>query len=399
MASKWTRMRLLGLSLLILAGALNARTACADAPTPEASSAAKDTLGAVQEVTGKLGLLDTITVQVEDLKTYLSQPGRDYTKLVLYLDWRPIKGLTPQLIPDTNKLQFSLARTPESKEQWDALMSRPFSDSKSFTYNVAVSVGYENEKPAPSDIRYPLIVVKQTWFWVFAVLFVFVLVLFVWLARSSSIIRDPSPGLPNRDKPFSLGRTQMAFWFFVVIISYVLIWMITGDREAISGSALGLLGISAATGLGAAVVGSSKLNSSVSKRQDLELEQATLSGRLDELKPQIAADPAPASLNDLTREQAEKAARLDQVSQEIQALVAAAAPIKTEGFLNDILTDSDGISLYRFQMAIWTVVLGFIFAAAVYYSLAMPQFNDTLLALMGISGGTYVGFKFPEKQS
>jgi hypothetical protein len=29
----------------------------------------------------------------------------------------------------------------------------------------------------------------------------------------------------------------------------------------------------------------------------------------------------------------------------------------------------------------------------------MPQFNDTLLTLMGISGGTYIGFKFPEKKN
>jgi hypothetical protein len=29
----------------------------------------------------------------------------------------------------------------------------------------------------------------------------------------------------------------------------------------------------------------------------------------------------------------------------------------------------------------------------------MPQFSDTLLALMGISAGTYVGFKIPEQQT
>jgi hypothetical protein len=73
--------------------------------------------------------------------------------------------------------------------------------------------------------------------------------------------------------------------------------------------------------------------------------------------------------------------------------------VQSEGFLKDILSDADGISLHRFQMAIWTIVLGIIFAASVYNSLAMPQFSGTLLALMGISGGTYIGFKFPEKQT
>jgi len=63
------------------------------------------------------------------------------------------------------------------------------------------------------------------------------------------------------------------------------------------------------------------------------------------------------------------------------------------------ISDAEGISLHRFQMAIWTVVLGIIFVAAVYNNLAMPELSSTLLALMGISGGTYIGFKFPEKQS
>jgi hypothetical protein len=31
--------------------------------------------------------------------------------------------------------------------------------------------------------------------------------------------------------------------------------------------------------------------------------------------------------------------------------------------------------------------------------LIMPQFSETLLALMGISAGTYIGFKIPERQT
>jgi hypothetical protein len=66
---------------------------------------------------------------------------------------------------------------------------------------------------------------------------------------------------------------------------------------------------------------------------------------------------------------------------------------------NDILTDVVGISLHRFQIVIWTLVLGFIFWRPVYETLAMPEFPGTLLVLMGISNGTYIGFKFPEKQA
>lgn len=45
------------------------------------------------------------------------------------------------------------------------------------------------------------------------------------------------------------------------------------------------------------------------------------------------------------------------------------------------------------QIAAWTVVLGAIFIRQVYRDLAMPEFGANLLALMGISPGTYLGLK------
>ena len=71
----------------------------------------------------------------------------------------------------------------------------------------------------------------------------------------------------------------------------------------------------------------------------------------------------------------------------------------SESFFKDILTDANGITLHRFQIVIWTVVLGALFVYGVYRELAMPEFSGTLLALMGISSGTYLGFKIPERQN
>ena len=64
-----------------------------------------------------------------------------------------------------------------------------------------------------------------------------------------------------------------------------------------------------------------------------------------------------------------------------------------------LLLASQGVSLYRFQLFVWTLVLGIIFASSVYNTLEMPQFSPTLLGLMGISSGTYLGFKIPEPPS
>jgi len=40
-----------------------------------------------------------------------------------------------------------------------------------------------------------------------------------------------------------------------------------------------------------------------------------------------------------------------------------------------------------------------VFIVAVYQDLAMPEFSNTLLALMGVTSAGYLGFKYPERQS
>lgn len=78
---------------------------------------------------------------------------------------------------------------------------------------------------------------------------------------------------------------------------------------------------------------------------------------------------------------------------------AALSKPVSEGITKDLLTDVNGVSFHRFQMLVWTIVLGFIFCVEVYKTLRMPEFDTTLLALMGISAGTYLGFKIPERTS
>jgi hypothetical protein len=47
-------------------------------------------------------------------------------------------------------------------------------------------------------------------------------------------------------------------------------------------------------------------------------------------------------------------------------------------------------------MVVWTLALGLVFIKSVSGSLEMPTFGTNELALMGISAGTYLAFKFPE---
>jgi len=72
-------------------------------------------------------------------------------------------------------------------------------------------------------------------------------------------------------------------------------------------------------------------------------------------------------------------------------------PQVTQGFISDLLTDGTGPSFHRYQMLLFTAILAVIFVVKVGSSLAMPDFDATLLALMGISNGTYLGFKLQGK--
>jgi hypothetical protein len=49
-------------------------------------------------------------------------------------------------------------------------------------------------------------------------------------------------------------------------------------------------------------------------------------------------------------------------------------------------------------MVTFTAVLGFVFLYTAWATLTMPDFPATLLTLQGITAGTYLGFKIPEKQ-
>jgi hypothetical protein len=59
----------------------------------------------------------------------------------------------------------------------------------------------------------------------------------------------------------------------------------------------------------------------------------------------------------------------------------------------DILSDGIDLSIHRFQMVAWTIVLGVVFLHQVYSRLSMPELPAVLLGLMGLSAGTYLGLK------
>jgi hypothetical protein len=131
---------------------------------------------------------------------------------------------------------------------------------------------------------------------------------------------------------YSLARVQMAFWLYLITAAFVFIWLVTGDYNSV-------LTPQSLTLLG--ISGTTGLMATT-------------------LDKKVTPDPS------------------------------------SKHFWTDILSDKDGIALHRLQIAVWTAILGVVFFAEIYHSFRLPTFDSNLLILLGISGLTYVGFKFNE---
>jgi hypothetical protein len=403
----------------VLLGLLAFSSASAQSPTPTPSPSPLPSPTAtsspapapappprVKAAEGHLELDDIIRVEVENFSEWADT--NDPTKLVPFINGRAIRGNYPEEIhPDQDRLHFHLEITPENKEVWTDLLGAPAGARRPVTF----TVGLENQSPFDSvfDPSHPLpLTIISPVYGVIAFILVFVtLILLVWLARTTNLIREPGAcPVPGKLRPYNLGRAQMAFWFFLIYASYVVIWLITDALNTITPSLLGLMGISAGTALGEALIDSGKLNARDDQLQSLTGEKQSLEQTIPDLQSQVSELNSKASLapedtanrDSLNKQLQDSRARLAQITQQIQTLTPSASSGVSRGFLTDILSDAAGYSFHRFQIFAWTIVLGVIFVSSVYNNLTMPEFSSTLLGLMGISSGTYIGFKFPENK-
>jgi hypothetical protein len=377
----------------------NAKVADAYKAPPPAEEAAKpaDAPPPARDRAVQLG--DTVAVQVKEGDALAGEACRK-KPLVLVLNGIALKGVTA-LAPVTAQpgvWRVVLRITDESREAWSALLGRPDFGRRKMT----ASLGFEDQAPLDSDPAAILEVkiLPTLWLAIWGGLFILMLAIFLCCAKHTNIIRGGAPQAnapAGAQPPYSLSKSQGALWFFIILAAYLLIGMVTGDfSSSLNGTALMLLGIGGGTVLGSAVIDSSK---ATPEQQQAKKE---------------AADEAKETYEQLTtaiaKTQAAQAipAQAAQIPKSIATLpaqreAAAAAKAKwgklsgqSSYFITDILSDANGVNFHRFQMAVWTLVLSIIFIKDVYLTLAMPTFNATLMGLLGLSAGTYLGLKIPE---
>ena len=368
-------------------------------PTPESEPKVIATIGNLQ-------LDDIVEVRVQDLEKWAE--NNDPAKLVPYINGRAIRGNYPEeLHLARGRVIYHLEITPENKGVWTDLLGAP----NAVRRPVTLSVGLEHESAFDSvhmgENPVTLTVISPLYGFLALVVIAGTLILLVWLCQRTNIIREPGPpATPGKKRPYNLGRAQMAFWFFLIYASYLAIWLITDALDTITSSLLALMGISAGTALGEAIIDNGKDTSRQNQLQDLTAEKQALEQSVSETQSQVDATNAIATTSvteqsnreSMNRQLIDGRTRLGQIDQQLRTLSSQHAPTVSSGFLRDILSDSSGYSFHRFQIFAWTIVLGLIFVSSVYNKLTMPEFSTTLLGLMGLSAGTYIGFKFPEEK-
>jgi hypothetical protein len=308
----------------------------------EAIDTSKPYVASVHSSENALGLEDEIGITVINAGQLLDDAKQQDKHILLFIDSMQLKGIYPDTYSidrDKGELHFFVDHSEEPIALWDHLMlsreSRNF-----FSRKVSISVGLEDQDPVPTLVKdknsFKLLMVRKRWFYISVFALLVLLGLFIFLVIETDMLRDIGPNPPHGGrKPYSLAKTQMAIWLFTIMSSWLLLYVLKHSFDTINESLVILMGISSGAGLGAMTIDSNKN--------------------------------------------------------------VKAAVIRSQGFIKDILSDSNGISFHRFQVFAWTIVMVLVFIRQVASYLVMPEFSGALLTLMGISSGTYLGFKVSEK--
>lgn len=374
----------------------------------------------------------SIEIEVENMAALDPGGSLDTRELVLHLDNNPMPGLPAQLHhgrEDTivfklrpDDLNGSDSDRESLRQAWREVLRSPkpmMPLDVGLTYR-GEPVRYLGEREADREI--PFNAYNRRTLIVGLVLLAAIVGALVFLAGRSDVLRDAGPPQlpPGQRRPYSLARTQMAFWTILILGTFGFLYIVTTNYQTLNQQSMILLGIAAGTALASAAIDTNKrntvntsLNALMPRRARTDQELAQIRDRIAGLESATGPDDGrglPADQRealDRQREQlrleriaeAEKAAELARLQQAVEADTSQLTQPVSESFVRDILTDKDGMTLHRFQITLWTLVLGALFVWEVWNQLVMPAFGAELLTLMGISSGTYLGFKIPERQT
>ncbi|OGS76705.1 MAG: hypothetical protein A3D31_17100 [Candidatus Fluviicola riflensis] len=307
---------------------------------------------------------DYIMVKID--RRDLDSARLNMSRYRLWIDGICFPNMKPHFINDSEPaLIFQLERDTAETSPWQLMYSNP--NYWKFHHRVNVNMGTLTKEYHNPDKKHQIILYTTIWWipWVFYPLFILLVILIIKYGRAflkdtslyaSNGVKigfkaiektDAATGVINiREIPYSLARFQFLLWLIVIFFGILHIWIITDVLTSPTGSTLLLLGISGGT---------------------------FYLGRIID---------KPAGGGTLTATEA-----VTQFETDGQ---------HSKGLMFDMLNDGKSISLHRLQLLLFTVFLSCYFVMQVVGVLIMPQFDDTMLALMGISSTMYAGVKTTE---
>lgn len=355
----------------------------------------------------ELSLGDYVILMLDEKLPDLLKGEKLEHRLGLYINDMFFKDLAPLPVPGRgNAVMFHVVRTEANQEQWSVLFARKGwggdakqSCDKDGKDGITLTVGYQDGTQVAPSSWACLEYFPNYWLTAGLALIALALLVFTFAkARTTSMIRDIGFSPPGTMPPFSLARYQMALWFVTVVCSILFCFAVTGDLSPIPQGVLILMGIGAGTAVSAAAMDVNSLPGTLADYRQIKKQQAVLDERVQirtkAVKDAETVDPDDKKLSDLRTQLV--AAQQEWATSQTKLTAYEVPPSK--GFFTDILADGNGLQFHRVQVFAWTMVFWVIFFATLVHKITLMNFDTTALALMGISGATYLGFKLQQQQ-
>ena len=319
---------------------------------------------------------DIVSLEVRHLAAWRKATKVDSGKLVLTTSGVRLAGPPTHYDEVTNTVGFRLSRNaskPESVLAWSDALAQAREGKGS------LSVGLADDKGSVTSDRVQISMWTQELMQPWQLGFVAALLVaaagiymagkrygWLWLRDGCPLGGDTALA---RQMKFSLARTQMFAWTLVIAFSFAFIGCFLGDWHSFNDTALMLLGLGAGTVLGSVVA------ESIPDSVTAEVQAYRVAVDANNVAPTASTQQA---LN--------------------SAQVALLNSIGSKRWFSDV-TSEDGYrtGVHRLQSLVFTVLFMGFFLIRTVVDGAMPFLSSNELLLLGISGGTYVGFKLASR--
>jgi hypothetical protein len=274
-----------------------------------------------------------VEMRVHDLSKLIQRASEQKKSITLFLDGIEMKGIAPIGTDKSKEILFFILHRDSLSMKQWQIVRRIVLEKKK--KELLVSIGLSGGTAYPSTLYMTAELSRSGDYYLAFLSYTFSVILFLFLVKRSRALRKNRQMLTDG---YSLSKTLIALWAFIILFSILFLLAATNSMPHITHSVMIVLIISTITAL-------------LAKSVDAYKYVAT------------------GQNNDSS----------------------------TTPFLKEIISDPTGISLFRLQLILITVLTGSYFIITVIAEMLLPEFDTYFLVLFGISHIIYLLFKLFER--